>query len=91
MEEWNIPIRILSKNWLDRYEYLDIGDLVLVGPVHQKTIGILIERKEVDLSYNSDSWAVFTSGEVKIYPGHLIVNYYSEKLLKDNYCYNVYK
>ena len=48
-----------------------------------------MERKEISLSYDPDEWYVFVEGKIDNYPSYLITKYYEDKLLFDNYYYNL--
>ena len=88
MDKWNTHIQISSRKWSESFLYLNNGDLVWVGPVHKKSLGILIERKRASFGYDPDEWYVLVEGSIESYPTYLISNYSSERLLDDNYCYN---
>ena len=89
MEKWNTPIQISSRKWSESFLYLNSGDLVWVGPVHKQVPGILIERKKPSFSYDPDEWDVLIDGKIESYPTYLITNWPPERLLNDNYCYNL--
>ncbi len=40
------------------------GDLVLVGPVHDKKLAIAIDRKIVSFGFEPDEWNVLLNGKI---------------------------
>jgi hypothetical protein len=82
-------MQILSGQWVGVYDYIKKGDLVSVGPVHQKKIGIALERKTVSFGYEPDEWHILVDGEVLAYSASYIssfeINVLHDKFYRYNY------
>lgn len=63
----NTFTQTISDQWIGVYDYIRKGDLVHVGPVTNKRLGIAIERKTISFGYEPDEWIVFVDGEVVAY------------------------
>ena len=68
----NTCTQTLSGQWIGVYDYIRKGDLVHVGPVHQKRMGIALERKTVSFGFEPDEWLVLVDGKVLIYSAYYI-------------------
>lgn len=63
----NTYTQTLSDQWIGVYDYISKGDLVHVGPVTNKRMGIALERRTISFGYEPDEWFVFVDGEVLVY------------------------
>ena len=62
------------------------GDLVSVGPVHYKRLGIALEIKHVSFGAEPDEWDIFIDGKIERHSTVYIVPT-ENKIPKDNYDY----
>ena len=88
MEESNTYTSTLSNMWSHVYDYIRIGDLVRVGPVHNKVFGIALQRKTVSFGYEPDEWIVLVDGELVTYQSYYINVYNDVDKITNNYSYN---
>lgn len=91
MEDWNTCTPTISDLWLGSYSIIRTGDLVYVGPVHKKYLGLAIERKTVEFGYEPDEWCILINGKIEIYSMPYISLYSEYELLKNNYRYDYYE
>jgi len=88
MEKWNTYTSTLSDQWLNTYSYIRAGDLVSVGPVQNKKLGIALDMQTVSFGMEPDEWNVLVDGKIKTYSLYYISVYSDNELLTNNYHYN---
>lgn len=91
MDNWNILTRTLSNQWTDVYGYISPGDLVSVGPVQYKRLGIALEMKHVSFGYEPDEWHVLIDGQIEIHSIYYISIFQENELQKPNFAYNLHQ
>jgi hypothetical protein len=72
MENWSYHTKISLDTWFDVYSYVRVGDLVLVGPVQDRNIGIAIERKVVNFGFDPDDWSILINGRVEVHSEYYV-------------------
>lgn len=91
MENWKYHIQTLSVKWYNPYCYISPGDLVLVGPVSCKRLGIAVERKVVCFGTEPDEWDVLIDGQIETH-SHCYLYSYDQKEIQPKYdWYNYYQ
>ena len=74
-------------DWYNAYWVIIPGDLVSVGPVHYKRLGIALEMKHVSFGTEPDEWDIFINGRIERHSTVYIVPT-ENKIPKDKYEYN---
>lgn len=88
MESWKSGTSIMSDLWIGAYSIIRVGDLVYVGPVHNKRLGIALDRKTVEFGFEPDEWNILVNGQIEVHSLPYISPYSDEELLANNYHYN---
>ena len=91
MENWNTRTQTLSSHWVDVYPYIRIGDLVSVGPVQNKKLGIALEYKHVSFGHEPDEWHILIDGKVETYSIYYICVFQENELQNSRYAYNLHQ
>jgi len=90
MENWKYPIQTLYVQWHSSYD-INPGDLVSVGPVSCKRLGIAVERKTVCFGTEPDEWDVLVDGQIETHSHCYLYSYEQKKIHSRWEWYNCYQ
>jgi hypothetical protein len=76
-----------SDTWKNVYWIIVPGDLVSVGPVSNKKLGIALEMKYVSFGTEPDEWDVLIDGRIERHSS-IYIQPTNNKIQTDNYNYN---